>query len=176
MNYYELSCIGLSLMIQVQILVGDLHKSHLGLDDVIGGPQQFFANNSRLKRTTDMGVVSLCSSCQDASKDMQYDLLGSTCDLTWPWPEVKYKPDHARSPGTGFDAPWREEHDGAWFRPLSCLVRKLFAKAFLQKKTLLGVFWPLKALVLMLTQIWLHVSERTAHELSHGFSPASYLK
>ena len=68
-------------MIQVQILVSDLHKSHLGSDDVIRGHQQIFANNSRLERATDMGLVSLCSSCQDASPDMQHDLLGLTCDL-----------------------------------------------------------------------------------------------
>ena len=67
-------------MIQVQILVGDLHKGHLGSDDVIRGHQQVFANNSRLKRATDLGMVSLCSSCQDASPDMQHDLLRSTCD------------------------------------------------------------------------------------------------
>ena len=69
-------------MIQVQISVGDLHKGHLGSDDVIRGHQQVFANNSRLIEATDMGVVSLWSSCPDASTDMQSDLLGSKCDLT----------------------------------------------------------------------------------------------
>ena len=69
-------------MIQVQILVGDLHKGHPVSDGVIRGHQQVFANNSRLKRVTDVGVVSLCSSCQDTSPDMQHDLLGSTCDFT----------------------------------------------------------------------------------------------
>ena len=69
-------------MIQVQILVGDLHKGHLGSDDVIRGQKQFFANNSGTNRATDTGVFSLCSSCQDASPDMQHDLFGSTCDLT----------------------------------------------------------------------------------------------
>ena len=72
--FYELSHIGLLLMIQVQILVGGLHKCYLGSDDVIRGHQQVFANNSQLKRSTDMGVVSLCSSCQDASID---------CNLTY---------------------------------------------------------------------------------------------
>ena len=42
-------------MIQVPILVGDLHNGHLGSDDVIGGHQRVFANNLRLKRDTDMG-------------------------------------------------------------------------------------------------------------------------
>ena len=36
-------------MIQVQSLVSDLHKSHLGSDDVIQGHHQVFANNSRSK-------------------------------------------------------------------------------------------------------------------------------
>ena len=85
--YYQLSYIRLLLMIQLQILVGDLHKGHLGPDDVIRGHQQLFANKSRLKWATDMGVVSLSFSCQDASLDMQHDLLGSTCVLlvilTW---------------------------------------------------------------------------------------------
>ena len=47
-------------MIQVRILVGDLHKDHLGSHDVIRCHQQVFANNSRLKRAIDMGLVSLC--------------------------------------------------------------------------------------------------------------------
>ena len=32
----------------------------------------------------------MCFSRTDASIDMQYDLLGVTRDLTWPWPEVKF--------------------------------------------------------------------------------------
>ena len=79
-------------MIQVPILVGDLHTGHLGSDDVIRGQTQVFANNSQMKRAAGTGMcsachcacVSLCSACQDASPDMQYYLLVSTCDLTWP--------------------------------------------------------------------------------------------
>ena len=156
-------------MIQVQILVGDLHKGHLGSDDVIRGHQEVFANNSRMKRATDTGMVSLCSSCQDASPDMQHDLLGSTCDLTWPWPEVKFWPDPPRSPSTCFDAARREEHDGAWIKPLACLVQKLFAKNFFAKKGYFGVLWPLAAKPLTLAQIWWHIGERSAPELSNAF-------
>ena len=53
------------------------------------GHQQGFANNSRLKRARDMGVVALCLSCHGASIDMQRDLFGqyvtwwSNVDLTW---------------------------------------------------------------------------------------------
>ena len=32
---------------------------------------------------------------------MQHDLLGSTFDLKWPWPEVKYWPELLRSPCRG---------------------------------------------------------------------------
>ena len=67
-------------MIKVPILVGD-NIDHLGSDDVIRCHQQVFVNNSRLKRNTDMGVVSLRSSCQDASSEIQHALLGPTCDL-----------------------------------------------------------------------------------------------
>ena len=84
-----MSCIRLLFMIQVQISVNDLHKGHLGSDDVILGHQQVFANNSRLNRATYTCMVSLCWSCQHASPDVQHDLLGSTCDHTWPWPEVR---------------------------------------------------------------------------------------
>ena len=69
-------------MIQFQILVGDIHKRHLEWDDVIRSHQQVFVNNSRMKRTTYTGMVSLCSSCQEAPPDMQNDLLGSICELT----------------------------------------------------------------------------------------------
>ena len=36
-------------MIEVQILVGDVQKGHLGSDNVIRGHQHIFANNSRWK-------------------------------------------------------------------------------------------------------------------------------
>ena len=77
----KLNSFRLLSMIQLQILVSGLLKGHLGSDDVIRGHQQFFANKIRLKRATDVGVVSLSLSCQDASPDMQHDFLGSTSDL-----------------------------------------------------------------------------------------------
>ena len=47
----------------------------------------FFANNFRLKRDTDVRLVSLCFSRRDASDDMQHDLFGWPRDLdqnlTW---------------------------------------------------------------------------------------------
>ena len=82
--YNELNYARLVLMIQVQILIGDLHRGHLGSYDVILDHQQALANNSRLKRAGDMGVVSLCLYCHDASIDMQHDLFESAFDLRRP--------------------------------------------------------------------------------------------
>ena len=47
--YHELSYVRALLMIQVQLLVDDLHRGHLGSYDVIQGHQQVLTNNSRLK-------------------------------------------------------------------------------------------------------------------------------
>ena len=77
---HELSYVRL-LLIEVQILVGDLHRGHLKSSDGIRGQKQVLANNSRLKRVEDMGLVSLCLYCHDASTDIQYDLFGQTFDL-----------------------------------------------------------------------------------------------
>ena len=58
--YHELSYVRLLLMIQVQILVGDLHGGHLVSYDVIRGHQKVLANNSRLKSATDRaGLIVL---------------------------------------------------------------------------------------------------------------------
>ena len=119
-------------------------------------------------------MVSLRSSFQDASPHTQHDLLGSTSDLTWPWPEAKFWPDLLRSPGTCFDAAWREENDGAWIRTLAYLVQKLFS--FFCQKGYFDVFWPLAAKTLKLAQIWSNFSERTAQMLSNDFSPGLLLR
>ena len=74
--YNEFSYVGLLVMIQVQILVSDLHRGLLGSYDIIRGHQQVWANNSPLKGAKDIGVVSLCLYCHNASTDMQHDLLG----------------------------------------------------------------------------------------------------
>ena len=129
-------------MILVQILVGDLYEGHPGVRWRNPRSTTVFLLNSRLKIATNVGLVSLYLFCQDASTDMQHDLLGSTRDLTWPWPEAEYWPDHAMSPGKCFDAPWQEEHDGARIRPLTYLVRKLFAKkTCFEKKTFFAFFF-----------------------------------
>ena len=133
--YRELSYIRLSSIIQVQILVGDLLKGHLGSYDVIRGHQQVLANNPRLKRAKDVGMVSLCLYCHDASIDVQHDLFGLAVDVRCPWPEVKYLPDLFRSPCIWFHAPWREKHADIRIRPLVFLVQRLFAKKRYRQKT-----------------------------------------
>ena len=69
------------LMIQVQILVGDLHRGYLGSPEVTN---RFLLIPHCRKKAGDMAVDSLCLSCRDTSTDMQHDILGSICDLTWP--------------------------------------------------------------------------------------------
>ena len=66
------------LMIQAQVLVGNLYRGHLGVNR---GYRQVFANDSRLKKAKDMGLVSSRLLCQEAATDMQHDLLGSTYDF-----------------------------------------------------------------------------------------------
>ena len=67
-------------MIQVQILIGDLHKDYLGSPEVINS---FFANNVRLKGARDVGMVSLCLSCHDASNYMQHNYFCHHAGFTW---------------------------------------------------------------------------------------------
>ena len=55
--YHELYYVRVLLMIQVQILVSDVDRGHLGSYDVIRSHQQVLSHNSRLKRATGMGVV-----------------------------------------------------------------------------------------------------------------------
>ena len=160
-------------MIQVQILIGDLHKGLLGSDDIIRGHQQAFAITIEKSYRHGHGLIVFVLSRHIALCNMIY--LGqyvATHDLDL----VKFSPDHSESPSTCFDIPWREDHDGAWIEPVARWLRKLFAKKkFLPKK----VFWPFLPLadkLFMLPQSWLHVSERTAQELSNAFFPGLVCK
>ena len=81
-------------------------------------------------------MVSLCFSHQDASKHMQYDLLGSPRDLDL---RSNFDLDLSRSCYTCFDASWRGKHDGVKIIALSFQTRKLLSKnCFAQKCR----FWP----------------------------------
>ena len=44
------------------------------------------------RRHRALGIVPICFFRKNASTYMQYDLLDSTRDLTWPWPEVQFWP------------------------------------------------------------------------------------
>ena len=103
------------------------------------GHQHVFANSSRLKRITGMGVVPLCVSRRDTSTDMQHYLRRSTCDLDL---RSYIDPDLSRSLCICFYAPCQEEHDGVRVMPLAFLARKLFAKNVFAKKAVFAVFDP----------------------------------
>ena len=98
--------------------------------------QPFFANNFWSKRDRDVRVVLLCFSHQDASINVQCDLLRSPRDtLTWGHVLTLTFP---RSCYTCFDASWRGKHDGVKIIALSFQKRKLSKNCFAQKCR----FWP----------------------------------
>ena len=70
-------------------------------------------------------MVSKSSSWQDASTDMQHDLLGSPRDLDL---RSNFDLDLSRSPYTCFDSFRREKHDGAKIIALAPVSQKLLAK------------------------------------------------
>ena len=161
-------------MIQVQILVGDLHKGHVGSDDVIWGQRQFFPNMPQLERDTDMGVIWLFV----LSRLIDWYAIWPTWVNMWPSrcldlrsnidPTIQGHQVHA---STRLD-----ERSTVRIKSLTLLVQKLLAKnMFCQPKKLLDIFLSLAPKTLMLTKIWWQVSEITAQELSNAFSPASYL-
>ena len=87
-----------------------------------------------------MGKVSLSLSCHIKLTDRRHDILGP-CDLMWPWPKVRYWPDHPKWSCTHFEAPWRDEHDGGRIKPLAFLVQKLLPN-LLAKNSYFDVFIP----------------------------------
>ena len=122
---------------------------------VTRGHQQIFANNSRLKRASGMGVVSLCWSCHDACTDIQHDLRCSACDLTWgqilTWP--------FKATTYMFRRALTRETRRCPKYAASLLVQKLFAKN--AKTVCLMFLWPLTPKPFTLAQIWRHAGERT---------------
>ena len=64
---------------------------YFGSFEVIWGEIRFFfVSNFWYNKNKALGMVPICFSRKDASIDIQYDLIGLTCDLTWPWLEVKF--------------------------------------------------------------------------------------
>ena len=78
----------------------------------------FVANNSRLKRASNIGIFSLCLSCPDASSAKQNTFLGHHVTFTWghllTWT--------FKLASICFDAPGREENNGPSIMLLACLL------------------------------------------------------
>ena len=157
-------------LIQGKILVGDLHKSDLVSDDVIRGRQQVFAHNSQLNKGRDTVMVSLYSSCQNASPNMQHVLPGSTRDLAWSWPEVKFWPDLSTSSGIFFDAPWRMEQNAAWIKASILSSKAIHKKTFICQKRLFWCFLFLVAKPLA-AEIWRHFLQKNISTVIECFFP-----
>ena len=124
-------------MTQAKNLNSDLCKGHWPHLEAMSSRKSFFANNFRLKRDTDMGLVSLHFSRRDASDDMQHDLFEWPHDLDL---KSNFDLDLSRSKNISFNASRREKHDGTIADSLSFFVQTLFTKNGLRKKRL---FWKL---------------------------------
>ena len=72
-------------------------------------------------------MVSLCVSHQDASTDMQHDLLRTLRDLDL---RSNFDLDFSRSNHISFEASVRGKHDDAIVDSLSLLVQKLFVTEY----------------------------------------------
>ena len=145
-------------------------STYLGLHDVIRGHQQVWANNPRLKRARDMGVISLCLYCHDASTDMHHDLFGSAFDLRWPCPEVKYWPDLFK---VSIHMVRRALTRGTRWYPIKAiafLVKRLFAKKTMLAKKLFWGFVIPSAQTADVSSNLMACLRKTAQELSKFFS------
>ena len=117
-------------------------------------------------------VFAWISNRHDASIDTQHHLHGSTYDLMWPWPEVKYWPNHSRSSCIGFNAPWREKHDGAQIMPLALLLKKLSLKNLQQLfRPLLTSIAQTVVVNSILTTCWRKSSSRAMEWFSPSLLP-----
>ena len=123
--YHELIYIRLLLIIQMQILVGDLHGAHLGSTKV---------TNKVLLITHDWKELETWAWSYRAYLVTMHRLI---CNMTC-------LDQHVTSRGLGlivqspcitFDALWREEHDGARIMPLAFLVEKLLATNLFAKNS-----------------------------------------
>ena len=138
--YHKLSYVRVLLMIQVQILIGDLHRvtwGHMTSSEVTN---RFWLITNDWKELQAWAwshcacIVKtnrlICNMSHLGQHLTSGDLdLRSNIDLTL-----------LRSPCIWFDAPWREEHAGNQIKSLAFLVQKLFAKNVLCKKQ---VIWGL---------------------------------
>ena len=132
--------------------------------------QQIFANNSRLKRTRDMGKVSLCLSCHEASTDTQHDLRVLTYVTSQPLSCGQILTLLLNITRCSFEAPltremrWCPNYDASFLSPKVSCAKNVFAK-----NRNFDVFWPLVPKSLMLAQNWWYVGERKVEEQSNSF-------
>ena len=115
-------------------------------------------------------MVPVCFPRTDASTNMQHDLLGLTCDLTWPWPEVKFWHWPFKVKMYIF---WRVLTSGTrcWQNyvtsfPSSKVICK---KTVFAKKRYFHIYWPLWPNPLKVGQFRRHACERAWKGLSSAF-------
>ena len=149
------------------------------LSGVTAGHQQIFANSPRLKRAGNKGALFLCASlvwsrCIDwygawpiwaLEHDLYRALFGPTCDLLWPWPEVKYLPSRSER-CICCDTPQPEEHDGDWSISLAFFVKMLFGKKMTKRVPIL-MFADLQRL-----NRWPYVNFDNGSRATECFSPS----
>ena len=126
----------------------------------------FFAYNFWYNWDRGMGQAPMCLSCQDASYDVDHDLLRSFRDLDL---RSTFKVDLSRSNDIPFHSSRRGEHDGTIVIALTCSCQKLFAKNDLPSNIIFELWWPLEPKPLTWGQIWWHIAERPFQDLQITF-------
>ena len=91
--------------------------------------RKHYVNNFSQNRARAVGELLSCLSRQDASTDMQYDLLGHLSgQVIWPGLRSNFQLDLSESKCICFDASWRDEYDG-----VSRFLCISYFKSYLQK-------------------------------------------
>ena len=125
-----------------------------------------FANNFRLERDKEVGMVSLCLSHQYASTDMQHDLFGSKRDLDL---RSNIDLDLSRSCYTCFDAYCEANTMVSTSLLYHFKHGSYHRKTVSLKNAVFDLSWPLTPKPLVLGEIWRHLGERAFQELSIAF-------
>ena len=146
----------------MQILVSDLHRGDLGSTKVTNR----FLLITHDEKATDMGVGSLCLSCQYASTDMQHGLLSQY--VTLHDLNLRSNMDLTVHGYQAYVSTRLDKRKPVWGpnNVTSFLSWKATCK---KQKQLVLLFLSLAPKSLMLAQIWWHASKRTSLELSGVF-------
>ena len=89
-NCSEWWWIWLGMTSPVQFCISSPFIGHLGSNDDVIRSIYVSPYNFWLEWHRDKGLVPKCSSCQDTSFDMRFDLFRSIRDIDLGWPEVKF--------------------------------------------------------------------------------------